>query len=528
LKNNSVRLIQSSQVILSLIDMAKEYLTKKQSIILKDCIKRQNIGKILPLNAAYAMPYGGIAYDVFLLKEAIVSAHKDDILLPSNFNELYEKFIINESILYDKNTVACIKNIESNEDISNAFELVNSLSLPVKKERKLFFSKFTFPKIDFLSNSEMQHKKEKTLILSKKISNELSNKIIVGFDVEWHEKDKDKLLEIGVSIIDNGVIKTRHLAITENKHINNEIYVPNHRDFFHFGETEWIKKEEAFLIVNEYLNKSSAIFGHAVNGDLSVLGIKNSGKNKKPIYDTQALSEILLPAITGKKFNPTALSKIVEFFDLPHEDIKFHNGGNDIHITACILNKMANHQWINEKLNSREDDISLYINEKQTASEMVITKAEKLVEIFIHQVMQKNGDATWQQIIDKNPLKSLDLLKFCDSVFNFIKDTNTAPKKMDSLFGRLYLAHKNKNEFLFYRKSIDSLLTYTLKEIQNLNIQNQESLTCFFIENKNKIQMLLEDKKLSNEITNEFISNFLSWSNKEETSKKEIDEKLER
>ncbi|MDV2081235.1 hypothetical protein [Marinobacter xestospongiae] len=178
---------------------------------------------------------------------------------------------------------------------------------------------------------------------------------IIGIDCEMFEYDHSKTTEIGLGYLTKSGVKSEHIIISDFYHLRNGDRVPDNKDNFIFGKSKimsWLKAES--YIKNKFKD-SKYVFGHALKGDLSQLGVKSPGQSR---FDTANLHMQLQIAKEGVYTNKkTRLSKISETHTPKLSKTPYHNAGNDIHVTGSVLHRLGNKKYVNlylGKLNESE------------------------------------------------------------------------------------------------------------------------------------------------------------------------------
>jgi hypothetical protein len=173
-------------------------------------------------------------------------------------------------------------------------------------------------------------------------------KVLVGIDLEYFERDHQFLTEIGIAIFNpivndpNGVIpdiKSMHIIVKENESKKNYLTVPDNKDRFSFGKSLKLSLAESQKGVEQILNYYSernqlVIVGHSVDGDIQMLRDRGFRVPRHEVLDTYRLWRATQPA------GPGSLGELLKFFGIPHGVL--HNAGNDAFYNIQLALKMLN------------------------------------------------------------------------------------------------------------------------------------------------------------------------------------------
>jgi hypothetical protein len=158
-----------------------------------------------------------------------------------------------------------------------------------------------------------------------------STHIFIALDVESWERDHSRILEIGWSIYDARHDQRHdvHYNVSEYGHLSNQRFVPNHRNNFLFGTSQWATLKEIIDALKKDIYREAPIvfIGHSVQGDIRYL--KEIGvelPSTAIIFDTA----LLYQAISGED-QTTNLGKMLDELQIDH--FFLHNAGNDAHYT---------------------------------------------------------------------------------------------------------------------------------------------------------------------------------------------------
>lgn len=174
--------------------------------------------------------------------------------------------------------------------------------------------------------------------------------VLFCVDVEAWERNTDVITEIGVSIYDprhqelalTPNIKTYHISISENRHVKNGRFVPEHSQNFSGASTHVLTLNEARGLlqglVDYYFDESlpihCSLVGHDLNGDLkwlARLGVNIRANVRK--LDTQTVFAYTHGQEGASLKN--ALRRVNQPFAF------LHNAGNDAYFTIMLALKLC-------------------------------------------------------------------------------------------------------------------------------------------------------------------------------------------
>ncbi|KAF8930346.1 hypothetical protein BGZ47_000602 [Haplosporangium gracile] len=164
----------------------------------------------------------------------------------------------------------------------------------------------------------------------------------ISVDIESHEYNHDRILEIGWSIWDSGVHKfmDKHYAISDYRHLKNGKFVANRRDLFQFGETVWENLQGSITAFQQDLEKAArrnehgrfVLIAHDMTSDMKYLsGMGVTFPEGMIQFDTVELNA----ARVGDSNIKTGLGKLLDELDI--ENYSLHNAGNDAHYTLELF-----------------------------------------------------------------------------------------------------------------------------------------------------------------------------------------------
>jgi hypothetical protein len=213
---------------------------------------------------------------------------------------------------------------------------------PVKQQRRL----------DIIANetsvkNKINVKIQKTFcdILTTPLTN--GHKCI-SIDFECFERVQSEILEIGYTIFDeNGVSTSHHLIIKEKLHRKNKDYVPNNRNYFNYGTSETLSLSDACVKLDQIINDCQVLVFHNYRPDCNIICELLGSKcfENKTIFDTSLFH---MKMVRNKA--PIKLCNLAKYYGIYTADVKFHNAGNDSHITAlCLLQMQRQWRLLSEK-----------------------------------------------------------------------------------------------------------------------------------------------------------------------------------
>jgi len=144
---------------------------------------------------------------------------------------------------------------------------------------------------------------------------------IGSFDLEFWERDMNRILEFGWSIMDyNGSTTTTHIVVQDNLNYENGIFSKNNRYARKDSKTKPLK-----LAIKEFkekfINKVDLFIGHGLTNDFKVL--KANGVNLDIEYlDTAEIGAALM----GEDDN-VSIERLLKFLNI--ESSNLHNAAND-------------------------------------------------------------------------------------------------------------------------------------------------------------------------------------------------------
>ncbi|KAH7038752.1 hypothetical protein BKA57DRAFT_370782, partial [Linnemannia elongata] len=170
----------------------------------------------------------------------------------------------------------------------------------------------------------------------------------ISVDIESHEHNHDRILEIGWSIWDSGVHKfmDKHYAISDYRHLKNGKFVADRRDRFMFGETVWENLQGSIAAFQQDLEKAVrrnelgrfVLIAHDMTSDMKYLsGMGVTFPEGMIQFDTVEMNA----ARVGDSNTKTGLGKLLD--ELEIENYCLHNAGNDAHYTLELFLWLVRH-----------------------------------------------------------------------------------------------------------------------------------------------------------------------------------------
>lgn len=168
------------------------------------------------------------------------------------------------------------------------------------------------------------------------------DRMTIFLDVEWYERSKGKVTEIGYTLIENGKhIGTHHIIIKERINIRNKKFVPDNKDNFNFGKSMLMSLEESLEHLRGVLVHCDYIMGHSVGGDITVL-THALGHDKREHIHSMFKDKIVVDTVHAtKRFTGSKMSikRCLEHFGIEHSHL--HNAGNDTHYNWLVAQELV-------------------------------------------------------------------------------------------------------------------------------------------------------------------------------------------
>jgi hypothetical protein len=161
----------------------------------------------------------------------------------------------------------------------------------------------------------------------------------ISVDIESHEYNHDRILEIGWSIWDSGVHKfmDKHYAISDYRHLKNGKFVADRRDRFMFGTTVWENLQGSIAAFQQDLERAArrnehgrfVLIAHDMTSDMRYLsGMGVTFPEGMIQFDTVEMNA----ARVGDSNIKTGLGKLLDELDI--ENYCLHNAGMFPYIVA--------------------------------------------------------------------------------------------------------------------------------------------------------------------------------------------------
>lgn len=176
---------------------------------------------------------------------------------------------------------------------------------------------------------------------------------LFAVDVESFEKNHEIILELGWIIFDvkNQRFYNRHIIIKEYQHVRNYKYVPDHKDKFIFGKSEYLSEVEAKRALQKEIDTLApnlAMICHGLSSELKYF--QKMGLKLKHAYqfDTNELHHSLFND-HGKTIS---LVNLLNKYQIAGQFL--HNAGNDAHFTLLAFLAMCGYSLPKPKVVSLE------------------------------------------------------------------------------------------------------------------------------------------------------------------------------
>ncbi|KAJ9075120.1 hypothetical protein DSO57_1039255 [Entomophthora muscae] len=163
---------------------------------------------------------------------------------------------------------------------------------------------------------------------------------LFAVDVESFEKNHSIILELGWIIFDvlNQRFYNRHIVIKEYQHVRNYKYVPDCKDKFMFGKSEFLSEEEAKRVLQneiDTLAPNLAMICHGLSSELKYFQKMGLRLRHTYEFDTNELHHSLFND-HGKTIS---LLNLLNKYNI--ESQYLHNAGNDAHYTLLVFLAMC-------------------------------------------------------------------------------------------------------------------------------------------------------------------------------------------
>lgn len=149
---------------------------------------------------------------------------------------------------------------------------------------------------------------------------------LFAVDVESFEKNHSIILELGWIIFDVGKQRfyNRHIVIKEYQHVRNFKFVPDHKENFMFGETEYLTEREAIRVLqNEFdtLAPNMALICHGLSSELSYFKKMKLKLRHSYEFDTNELHQ----CVSDEFGRSISLINLLNKYNIQHQYL--HNAG---------------------------------------------------------------------------------------------------------------------------------------------------------------------------------------------------------
>ncbi|KAK3832950.1 MAG: hypothetical protein JOS17DRAFT_741140 [Linnemannia elongata] len=162
----------------------------------------------------------------------------------------------------------------------------------------------------------------------------------ISVDIEAHELNRNRIMEIGWSIWDSGAnnFMDKHYAITEYRHLKNDKHVIGRRDMFGFGETVWENLQGSVAAFQQDLENAArrnehgrfVLIAHDMMSDMKYLsGMGVTFPEGMIQFDTLEMNA----ARVGNSNIKTGLGMLLD--ELEIENYSLHNAGMSPLVSCC-------------------------------------------------------------------------------------------------------------------------------------------------------------------------------------------------
>lgn len=166
----------------------------------------------------------------------------------------------------------------------------------------------------------------------------------VFLDVEWYERSKNKVTEIGYTIVQNRVpVETKHIIIQEHIDVRNGRFVPDNKDNFNFGESIVLPLKQAMELVRKDLSTCTAIIGHGIGGDITVLSRCLGKYHQSDVFSIfkhlTVIDTVKITAGITDNGQLMGIKRCLDTFNIDHQHL--HNAANDAYYNWMIAEELA-------------------------------------------------------------------------------------------------------------------------------------------------------------------------------------------
>ncbi|MBS9405345.1 hypothetical protein KG088_17165 [Halomonas sp. TRM85114] len=225
-------------------------------------------------------------------------------------------------------------------------------------------------KPSFLELVKVQDHRARVLALAQEVEGVLGDgHEIIGIDHEAFEHCQSKITEVGIGYITKSRLKVEHIVISDYHNLRNGDRVPDNKENFVYGDSTFMTLKETKDYVQAQFSGARYIYGHALKGDLSKLGVKATGQVR---FDTSTLHMKLAVAREGVyTHKKSRLSRLCDIHTPEFSDTPYHNAGNDIYVTGAVLKKIGDVAYVRE-LFRELDDVEIIRRTRNDEQERVL------------------------------------------------------------------------------------------------------------------------------------------------------------
>lgn len=159
---------------------------------------------------------------------------------------------------------------------------------------------------------------------------------LLAIDVESFERNHDVILEIGWVVFDlaNTRFYNKHIIITEFQHVRNYKFVPDNKDKFEFGQSEYFSEKDAIKLLQaefDYLGPNLALICHGLSSELNYFQKLGITLRHSYAFDTNELYQ----SSSGEHSRSISLGNLLNKYNIENKHL--HNAGNDAHYTLLAF-----------------------------------------------------------------------------------------------------------------------------------------------------------------------------------------------
>lgn len=374
-------------------------------------LKREAIAQWIPPNGSAATQGAGLCYTTDAFRKAIENIFQHfDIPMTDAQHHLVDETIASKSVSDDVyGNMVVIEDLGDNEQVGFAMRQVQGGEKPKALSHPSLTERCKLLKTTLVPTKTIEIARTKMSKLSQSLHQAThQDKPLVGFDVEMFEHNHSLILEVGLALIKDGKLTTRHLVIDEHRNYTNGQYVPDNRDSFHFGDSEVVSLDEASSIIESTVANAAGIFGHSVGNDLRILKVPGSLIGNLPVHDTQDVHKLFAKAVAGDAKATTGLSTIApQYLGDSAQDLPYHNAGNDIEVTGRILLKQGDPGWVNSQYKDLSAHDALYKEEQLKVGRENLQRCISMFKKHFKEACELTG-LDVLEVAEEKPLQALD------------------------------------------------------------------------------------------------------------------------